>query len=338
MDWYKVARPMIFAIDPEVDHRLVGSGLKIFNDHPKFLKKLFYTRKREVLKVKIKNVTFDSPIGIAAGFDKKAEFYNSLGALGAGFVEIGSVTRHPQKGNPKKRVFRLTEDQGIINRMGLNNVGIEETKSRLRNHPAQTKLGISIAPGHGLESDEMIQEMIEDVRDIHEYADYIALNLSCPNQVGVTVLQQLEVLRPLLKGISQLEIDEPIFCKFGNDIDVEELKHNLHEVEGLFDGVILSNCSTKRDNLISHNQVEKGGLSGKPIFARSMFLTKQIHAEFPDMPIIYSGGVFTPEDAQLALKTGASLVEVYSGFIYNGPEMIEKINRHLSEQILLEKI
>jgi len=258
--------------------------------------------------------------------------------LGAGFVEIGSVTKHPQEGNPKKRVFRLTEDQGIINRMGLNNVGIEETKRRLKNHPAQIKLGISIAPGHDLESDQMIAEMIDDVKEIHEYADYIALNLSCPNQVGVTVLQQLDILKPLLEGIAALGIDEPIFGKFSNDIDTDELIYNLHELDGLLDGIILSNCSVKRDNLISHNQVEKGGLSGKPIFAQSMFLTKTLHNEFPDMPIIYSGGIFTPEDAKLALDTGATLVEVYSGFIYNGPELIEKINRYLSEQKLLEKI
>ncbi|MFD1418254.1 quinone-dependent dihydroorotate dehydrogenase [Companilactobacillus keshanensis] len=338
MDWYQLARPAIFAIDPETDHKLVGNGLKIFNDHPQILKKLFYTRKRENLQVKIKNLTFDSPIGIAAGFDKKAEFYNSLGGLGAGFVEIGSVTKHPQEGNPKKRVFRLTEDQGIINRMGLNNVGIEETKRRLKNHPAQTKLGISIAPGHGLESDQMIAEMIDDVKEIHEYADYIALNLSCPNQVGVTVLQQLDILKPLLEGIAALEIDEPIFGKFSNDIDTDELIANLHALDGLLDGIILSNCSVKRDNLISNNQVEKGGLSGKPIFAQSMFLTRTLHDEFPDMPIIYSGGVFTPEDAKLALDTGATLVEVYSGFIYNGPELIERINRYLSEQKLLENI
>lgn len=338
MDWYQMIRPIVFAIDPEVDHKIVGSGLKIFNDHPKFLKKLFYTRKRDNLKVKIKDVVFDSPIGIAAGFDKKAEFYNSLAGLGAGFVEIGSVTRNPQEGNPKKRIFRLTEDQGIINRMGLNNVGIEETKRRLKNHPSKTKLGISIAPGHGLGSEEMVQEMIEDVKDIHEYADYIALNLSCPNQVGVTVLQQLDVLKPLLEGISELGIKEPVFGKFSNDIDTNELIHNLHEVDGLMDGIILSNCSTKRENLISHNQVEKGGLSGKPIFARSMYLTKTLHKEFPDMPIIYSGGIFTPEDAQLALETGATLVQVYSGFIYNGPSLIEKINRHLSEKNLIDSI
>jgi len=247
MDLYKLVRPAIFKVDPEIDHHIVATGLKMFNQTPQVLRTMFQTKQYPNLKVTVKGVTFDSPIGIAAGFDKKAEFYNSLGGLGAGFVEIGSVTKHPQEGNPKKRVFRLTEDQGIINRMGLNNVGIEETKRRLKNHPAQIKLGISIAPGHDLESDQMIAEMIDDVKEIHEYADYIALNLSCPNQVGVTVLQQLDILKPLLEGIAALGIDEPIFGKFSNDIDTDELIYNLHELDGLLDGIILSNCSVKRD-------------------------------------------------------------------------------------------
>ncbi|WP_125566657.1 quinone-dependent dihydroorotate dehydrogenase [Companilactobacillus insicii] len=339
MDLYKVVRPLIFKVDPEVDHHLVANGLKLFNDNSNILRRIFYTKKRLNLQVKIKNLTFDSPIGIAAGFDKKAEFYNSLGALGAGFVEVGSVTKNAQSGNKKKRVFRLAEDQAIINRMGLNNDGIEVTKSRLEKHPSNVKIGLSLAPGHGLTDDQKVAELIEDVKAIHEDADYIALNISCPNQKGVATLQQVDLLANLLSGIKDLNIEEPVFCKFGNDIDTDELVSTLHSVEGLLDGVILTNTSgMKRENLKSANKKENGGLSGKPIFKTSIAMTELIRKAFPEMPIIYSGGVFTPEDAEKAINAGATLVEVYTGFIYNGPTLIERINRYLSEKQMISEL
>lgn len=342
MDLYKAVRPLIFKVDPEVDHHLVANGLKMFNRTPQVLKTMFLTKKRADLKVTVKGVTFDSPIGIAAGFDKKAEFYNSLGALGAGFVEIGSVTKHNQPGNKKKRIFRLPEDQAIINRMGLNNLGVEETIKHLANTPKHTTIGISVAPGHGLTSDEMINEMVEDIQEIHSFADYIALNQSCPNQKGVTTLQEIPVAKKLLQKIHNLHIKEPIFCKFGNDISAEELIELIKETDGLMDGVILtntaSNPSSVHDRLQSSHRNEGGGLSGKPIFMKSLSLTKAIHQAYPNLPIMFSGGVFTPEDATAALEAGASLVQVYTGFIYNGPLLLEKINQSLSKNQVLEKL
>lgn len=342
MDLYKAVRPLIFKVDPEVDHHLVANGLKMFNRTPQVLKTMFQTKKRADLKVTVKGVTFDSPIGIAAGFDKKAEFYNSLGALGAGFVEIGSVTKHNQPGNKKKRIFRLPEDQAIINRMGLNNLGVEETIKHLANTPKHTTIGISVAPGHGLTSEEMINEMVEDIQEIHSFADYIALNQSCPNQKGVTTLQEIPVAKKLLQKIHNLHIKEPIFCKFGNDISAEELIELIKETDGLMDGVILtntaSNPSSIHDRLQSSHRNEGGGLSGKPIFLKSLSLTKAIHQAYPNLPIMFSGGIFTPEDATAALQAGASLVQVYTGFIYNGPLLLEKINQSLSKNQVLEKL
>jgi len=342
MDWYQAIRPVIFKADPEVDHHLVATGLKLFNDTPKILQTIFQTKKRTDLQVTIKGVTFDSPIGIAAGFDKKAEFYNSLGALGAGFVEIGSITKYSQPGNKKKRIFRLPEDEAIINRMGLNNLGVDETRKHLANNPKHVKLGISVAPGHGLNSDQMIDEMVEDIKQIHSFADYIALNQSCPNQKGVTTLQEVPVAKRLLQKIHNLHIKEPIFCKFGNDISSEKVIEIIRETDGLMDGIILtntaSNPSTTYVNLKSAHRNEGGGLSGKPIFKKSLSLTKMVHDEFPDLPIMFSGGIFTPQDAQSALEAGASLVQVYTGFIYNGPTMLEKINKHLSDKKILSKL
>ncbi|WP_334352419.1 quinone-dependent dihydroorotate dehydrogenase [Companilactobacillus sp. HBUAS56257] len=342
MDLYKAVRPLIFKVDPEVDHHLVANGLKMFNRTPQVLKTMFQTKKRADLKVTVKGVTFDSPIGIAAGFDKKAEFYNSLGALGAGFVEIGSVTKHNQPGNKKKRIFRLPEDKAIINRMGLNNLGVEETIKHLANTPKHTTIGISVAPGHGLTSEEMINEMVEDIQEIHSFADYIALNQSCPNQKGVTTLQEIPVAKKLLQKIHNLHIKEPIFCKFGNDISAEELIELIKETDGLMDGVILtntaSNPSSIHDRLQSSHRNEGGGLSGKPIFLKSLSLTKAIHQAYPNLPIMFSGGIFTPEDATAALQAGASLVQVYTGFIYNGPLLLEKINQSLSKNQVLEKL
>lgn len=342
MDLYKLVRPAIFKVDPEVDHHLVATGLKMFNQTPQVLRTMFQTKNYANLGVTVKGVTFDSPIGIAAGFDKKAEFYNSLGALGAGFVEIGSITKNEQPGNKKKRIFRLPQDQAIINRMGLNNVGVEETRKHLANTPKHVKIGISVAPGHGLDSDSMIDEMFDNIAQIHSFGDYIALNQSCPNQKGVTTLQEIPVAKKLLQKIHNLHIKEPIFCKFGNDITSEKLIGLLTEVGHLMDGVILTNTaanpSSVHDNLKSEHKNEGGGLSGKPIFKKSLSLTKAIHQAFPDLPIMFSGGVFTPEDAQAALMAGASLVQVYTGFIYNGPTMINQINQYLSKNDVLQKV
>lgn len=342
MDLYKLVRPAIFKVDPEIDHHIVATGLKMFNQTPQVLRTMFQTKKYSNLKVTVKGVTFDSPIGIAAGFDKKAEFYNSLGALGAGFVEIGSITKNGQPGNKKKRIFRLPEDQAIINRMGLNNVGVEETRKHLANTPKHVNIGISVAPGHGLDSDSMIDEMVDNIAQIHSFGDYIALNQSCPNQKGVTTLQEIPVARKLLQKIHNLHIKEPIFCKFGNDITPEKLIELLTEVGSLMDGIILTNTaanpSSIHDNLKSEHKNEGGGLSGKPIFKKSLSLTKTIRQAFPDLPIMFSGGVFTPEDAQAALMAGASLVQVYTGFIYNGPTMINQINQYLSKNDVLQKV
>lgn len=342
MDWYKLVRPTIFKVDPEVDHKLVATGLKMFNQTPKALQTMFQSKKPTNLKTTVKGVTFDSPIGIAAGFDKKAEFYNSLGALGAGFVEIGSITKNGQPGNPKKRIFRLPEDKAIINRMGLNNLGVVETRKHLANTPKHVNIGISVAPGHGLTSAEMVDEMVADIKEIHSFGDYIALNQSCPNQKGVTTLQEIPVAKRLLQKIHNLHIKEPVFCKFGNDITAEKLIELINENAGLMDGIILTNTASSPSeihaDLQSKNRNEGGGLSGKPIFEKSLSLTKAIHQAFPDLPIMFSGGVFTPEDAESALKAGASLVQVYTGFIYNGPTLLNQINHYLSENQVLDTL
>ncbi|GEO77817.1 dihydroorotate dehydrogenase 2 [Companilactobacillus mindensis DSM 14500] len=342
MKLYKLVRPAIFKMDPEVDHHIVATGLKMFNKTPEVLRTMFQTKKRANLKVTVKGVTFDSPIGIAAGFDKKAEFYNSLGALGAGFVEIGSITKHDQPGNKKKRIFRLPEDNAIINRMGLNNLGVEETRKHLANTPKHVKIGISVAPGHGLSSDEMVAEMVDDIKEIHAFGDYIALNQSCPNQKGVTALQEVTVARKLLQKIHNLHIKEPVFCKFGNDITTEQLIELIKETDGLMDGIILTNTASNpsevHDHLQSVHRNEGGGLSGKPIFKKSLSLTRSIHAQYPDLPIMFSGGVFTPEDAKAALEAGASLVQVYTGFIYNGPTLMNDINTYLSKENVIDKV
>lgn len=342
MNLYKLVRPAIFKMDPEVDHHLVADGLKMFNQTPQVLRTMFQTKTYPNLKVTVKGVTFDSPIGIAAGFDKKAEFYNSLGALGAGFVEIGSITKNSQPGNKKKRIFRLPEDHAIINRMGLNNLGVEETREHLANTPKHVKVGISVAPGHGLTSQEMVDEMVEDIQEIHSFGDYIALNQSCPNQKGVTTLQEIPVAKNLLQKIHNLHIKEPIFCKFGNDITAEQLIELIKETDGLMDGIILTNTASNpspvHDRLKSEHKNEGGGLSGKPIFKKSLSLTKAIHEAFPALPIMFSGGVFTPEDAQAAIEAGASLVQVYTGFIYNGPTLLNQINKHLAKTGVLQTV
>lgn len=339
MDWYHAVRPLIFAVDPEVDHHIVADGLKVFNHHTKPLQKMFWVKNRTTLKTTVKGVDFSSPVGIAAGFDKNGQFFNSLGALGAGFVEVGSVTKQAQNGNPKKRIFRLPEDSAIINRMGLNNDGIEEVVKRIKQVDHKTKIGLSIAPSHVLDTSQMVSELVDDVRFASDAADYLALNLSCPNQAGVLSLQEPQILTDLLQEIKALNLSTPIFCKFSSDLLKEELLDTLERTHSLMDGIILAYTSRSRDQLVSKNKIEKGGLSGKPLFEKSLRLTKAVRTKFSDqLPIIFSGGVFTATDVQTAIDAGASLVQVYTGFIYNGPSQLETINRQLSENRLLKFI
>lgn len=327
MSLYKLFRPLLFKSDPESAHRRMAGVLKIL--HKSWIlrqgARLFYWAP-EVLVQKAR-LNFRTPLGIAAGFDKNAEFYNGLSALGVGFVELGSVTRYPQEGNPRPRIARLVKDRAIINHMGLNNVGLEAFIANLKAYPARMKIGVSIAPNHGLSTAQMISDMAFCAHEVEEEADYISFNLSCPNQDGVTTLQEPETIAQLL---DMLHLRKPVFCKFSSDLDEEQLFSCLRELCGRVAGVILANTSLSRDGLQSKQRNFKGGLSGKPLFEKVLKQVKRVRKYYPsEFVLIFSGGIFTAEDAQRALAAGADLLQIYSGMIYEGPGIFRRIAKAL---------
>ncbi|GKQ42785.1 dihydroorotate dehydrogenase (quinone) [Companilactobacillus sp. RD055328] len=321
---YRIMRPIAFALDPETDHKLVADGLAKVHRSSRLMKlteQLFKVKEHNP--VTIGNVEYKNKVGMAAGFDKNGEFYNGIAALGAGFVEIGSVTLRPQDGNKKPRAHRLSEDKALINNMGLNNVGVKKVRDSIAKVKPETTIGLSVAPNHGLSTEIMIKEMAETVSIIEQSCDFITLNLSCPNQEGVQSLQTKDVIVELL---NQIKTSKPIFLKFSSDLDNQSLKECLDSVVNEIEGVVLSNTSKKRESLVSKNQNAVGGLSGKPLFKMVLKQVRYIKENYgEDLVIMHSGGIFNAEDAKLAIEAGADLIQIYSGMIYEGPSIFKNI-------------
>lgn len=328
-------RPILFKFDPEEVHHFTFSFLKNFG----FLAKLFLPKpiedkhlEREVFGLKFKN-----PVGLAAGFDKNAVLFNELGDLGFGFVEIGTVTPRAQAGNPKKRLFRLIEDGGIINRMGFNNDGLQAAIEKLKGNKGKIIIGGNIGKNTDTKPENYTQDYLDCFEGLHPYVDYFVLNVSCPNVGSHAKLEDVEYLRELITEVKKINESKskkkPILLKIAPD-----LNHNqLDEIIGLIaetkiDGIVVSNTSVNREGLKTSAevlaQIGNGGLSGKPIRERSTKMIKYLSDKSNRaFPIIGVGGIHTAQDALEKLEAGASLVQLYTGFIYKGPELITEINK-----------
>lgn len=330
MKMYKLLRPFIFKLDPEKDHHLVSQALGFvhhFNGVQSIMRLFFRTNKKPIT---VAGLTFDHRIGVAAGFDKNATMYNGIAALGASFLEVGSVTLEPQSGNAKPRILRLVEDQAIINHMGLNNVGLKAAIKNLTTKKAKLKIGLNIAPNHDLTTPQMLEDMATCANSIKSEADFLVLNLSCPNQVGVQALQNPENLRSLLQKI---KTSLPIFCKFSSDLEADSLIACITAIKPQIAGVVLANTSLQRPNLKAskNQQAFVGGLSGRPIYPLVLKQTKLIHQTFKDeIAIICSGGIFDGTQAETLINAGADLIELYSGIIYEGPGLIKTISKAIN--------
>lgn len=273
-------------------------------------------------------------MGLAAGLDKDAKIYNELDNFGFGFIEIGTITPKPQIGNPKKRLFRLKEDAGIINRMGFNNSGVEVAVQRLKKNK-----GVLIGGNIGKNKDTPNENAVEDYKicfhALYDYVDYFVVNVSSPNTPNLRELQDKEPLTQLLRTLQTLNQQKnqpkPILLKIAPDLTDEQLLDIIDIVsETKIAGVIATNTTISRDGLQSENKKETGGLSGQPLKHRSTevihFLHEKSHGAFP---IIGVGGIHSAEDAMEKLNAGASLVQIYTGFIYEGPKLIKAINKAL---------
>ncbi len=328
MFFYSFLKSLLFLLDPELAHRITINYLKTIKSK-KF-------ESYDILKSNVFGLNFSNPVGIAAGFDKNAEVAQNLINLGFGFSEVGTVTPYPQPGNPKPRIFRLKDDEAIINRLGFNSVGFDQVKSRL-GKINDTIIGVNI--GANKDSKDFSEDYIKGIKFFSTLASYITINISSPNTPGLRNLEILENLDVLLDKINNLDkedlfIKTPILLKISPDLNSDNLKYLCERVlSSKIDGLIVSNTTIARDS-IADNIDQSGGLSGRPLFKSS---TQQLRRVFKytngRIPLIGVGGIDSAEKAYEKIKNGASLVQLYTGLVYNGPNLIKDINKNLSSLI-----
>ena len=341
---YKIVRFILFFFNPEFIHNILFKLIKFTAMIPGviwtwiLLFKVQDTRlEREVFGLK-----FENPVGLAAGFDKDAKLFDELGAFGFGFVEIGTVTPLPQEGNPKPRLFRLKQDNALINRMGFNNSGIEAVTSRLRRNKTKLIIGGNIGKNKLTPNEDAVSDYEICFEKLFPYVDYFAVNVSSPNTPGLRDLQEKEPLTALLNRLQELnsakDKRKPILLKIAPDLTNEQLDDIITIVaDTKIDGVIATNTTIDRNGLKTDKNKLKaigdGGLSGKPIKSRSTEVIKYLaDTSNKAFPIIGVGGIHSPEDALEKLDAGATLVQLYTGFIYEGPALIKRINKAILQR------
>lgn len=340
---YRLIKPLFFQFDPEKVHHFVVKQLNWFHNHFPLGKTVLRSSfdvnikglEREVFGIKFRN-----PVGLAAGFDKNGEYIEALSNLGFGFIEVGTVTPLPQPGNDKPRMFRLQEDEAIINRMGFNNKGVDTLAERLRLLKDKDKtivIGGNIGKNKSTPNEEAVNDYIKCFDRLFDVVDYFVVNVSSPNTPGLRELQEKEPLMHLLNTLQQRnqthEVCRPILLKIAPDLTNEQLDDIVEIVmETKIAGVIATNTTIDRSGLRTSDAVvnEAGGLSGKPLTVRSTevirYLSNKSNKAFP---IIGVGGIHSPQDAKDKLEAGASLVQLYTGFIYEGPGIVKRICKEL---------
>ena len=331
-----IIRPILFSFDPEKVHYFTFSMIRAASKIP-FFPSIFrgmYNVKDPRLERKLFGLTFPNPVGLAAGFDKDARLFNELSNFGFGFIEIGTITPKPQDGNPKKRLFRLREDSGIINRMGFNNGGLELAIERLKKNKG-VLIGGNIGKNKITPNEEAVNDYVACFEGLFDYVDYFVVNVSSPNTPNLRALQDKEPLTKLLQTLQDLNAEKParkpILLKIAPDVTDDQLLDIIDIVKtNQIDGVIATNTTISRDGLTSKNKTEVGGLSGKPLTNRSTevirFLAEKSNKAFP---IIGVGGIHSASDALEKIEAGADLVQLYTGFVYEGPNLITSINKAL---------
>lgn len=319
--FYGILRPLLFAIPPEKAHHLALH----------FVGFLGKKTENRALEQQLFGISFSNPVGLSAGFDKNAEAVAALSKVGFGFLELGTVTPLPQPGNPQPRVFRLIEDEAVINRLGFNNGGLEVFCRNLKNSPRELPLGANI--GKNKDQQDAIADYVKGLEAVSPLADYVTVNISSPNTQGLRALQEQESLKELLDALMQKRT-KPILLKVAPDLDPEQIVAISEVVlESGIDGLIVSNTTiTRPESLSSSKATEKGGLSGKPLMDSSTEVLKAFAKQIKGkIPLIGVGGIASGEDAYRKIKAGASLVQLYTALIYQGPGLIARINKELSE-------
>jgi len=336
---FSILKPFLFNLDPETAHDLAIKTLK-FNYLPK---KIFKVEDEQILNIELFGRNFSNPIGLAAGFDKSAEVYNSIFKLGFGFVEVGTVTPLKQFGNPRPRIFRLESDNALINRLGFNNDGMEIIKNRIKSEKNKGILGINIGPNK--ETKDQKNDFCLCLKNFIDVADYITVNISSPNTAGLRDFHEQKKLNELLLSLNKINNDNkkkiPIFLKVSPDIeenDIVEIANTV--VQNDISALVLTNTTiSNRENLTSETKKEKGGLSGEPLREISTDIIRKFYKKLKgEIPIIGVGGVNSGKSAYEKITAGASLLQLYTGLVYKGPLVAKEIKKELIQILKNEGI
>lgn len=337
---YKLLVKLLFLLDAEKAHYFTLNSLKLFLKIPgtyELMRAAFFVKKE----VNFLNITFPNRVGLAAGFDKNARYLKEFQSLGFGFVEIGTVTPLPQSGNDKPRLFRLIKDEAVINRMGFNNDGVEAIATRLRNRPKNLIVGGNIGKNKVTPNEDAQRDYEICFEQLYDWVDYFVVNVSSPNTPNLRALQDKEPLTKILSALVNMRAayllqgkpTKPILLKIAPDLSMEQLNDVVDIVAGTgIDGVVATNTTISREGLLtSREKVEQmgaGGLSGKVLFNHSTQVLSHLHqAGNGKIPLIGVGGIDSAERAEAKLKNGATLVQLYTGFIYKGPALVKAIAR-----------
>ena len=334
---FSILKPALFKLDPETAHDFAIKSLK-FNPLPK---KMFEVEGEEILKIELLGKIFPNPIGMAAGFDKSAEVYNSLLSLGFGFVEVGTITPLKQFGNPKPRVFRLEDDEALINRLGFNNDGIDEIKARIKSNKKKGVLGINIGPNK--DTKDQKNDFCLGLKNFFDIADYITVNISSPNTEGLRDFHDREKLEDLLLALNKIKKESktniPLLLKVSPDIKDNHIDEIVDvAIKNDISAIILTNTTNgNRDNLTSDIKKEEGGLSGEPLQQISTNMIKKFYKQLNGkIPIIGVGGVNSGKSAYEKIIAGASLLQLYTSFVYRGPSTAKDIKKELIQILKAE--
>ena len=336
-------KPILFRFNPETAHNMIMSSLT-FLRHVPFagsIMRSIYKKETPALQKEVFGITFPNPVGLAGGLDKNGEHYNDLANFGFGFIEIGSLTPKPQDGNPKPRCFRVLQDRAIINRFGINNKGVKNAVEQLKKDRPNVIVAANISKNTTSINEDAAKDYETSFALLYDFVDMFVVNVSCPNVVGLTALQDISFLSDIVDKLLDLrryyDTYRPILLKVSPDLSSEQLDDIIdYCLRSGIDGLVAGNTTRSRDGLtIDPKKIEEignGGMSGAPVHKKNLELVRYIHTKSEGrLPIIGVGGIMSGEEAQAMMDAGASLVEIYSGFIYEGPALVKQILTHLEQ-------
>ena len=338
-----ILKPILFRFNPETAHNMIMSTLT-FLRHVPFagaIMRSIYKKETPSLEKEVFGITFPNPVGLAGGLDKNGEHYNDMANFGFGFVEIGSLTPKPQDGNPRPRCFRVPADRAIINRFGINNKGVSNAVEHIKKDRPNVIIAANISKNTTSINEDAAKDYETSFALLYDFVDMFVVNVSCPNVVGLTALQDISFLSDIVDRLLDLrryyDNYRPILLKVSPDLSTEQLDDIIdYCLRSGIDGIVAGNTTRSRDGLtISQEKIEEignGGMSGAPVHKKNLELVRYIHTKSEGrLPIIGVGGIMSGEEAQAMMDAGASLVEIYSGFIYEGPGLVKKILTHLEK-------